>query len=515
MSDATHSSQDRSEFTDRLEFLGLGSSELALVRSRKALIEKSLESGLDRFYEVVASTPEAAAFFSSQSQMAGAKQAQIRHWSSICNGVLDDDYVERVRAIGSVHARIGLEPRWYIGGYAIISEKIIEGILEASWPKQGRFAKRALTAGDVSRLLSAVLKSVMLDMDLSLSVYIDEAEAARKRVEEQAMAAVRQAVTAFGDSVSRLAHNDLTTRITEDLPEEYAELKSGFNEALSGLDQALSGIRRSVETIASGTGEVRSAADDLSRRAERQAASVEEMAAAVEQITAAVKSASVRADDANALVTRARTNAEQSGDVVEKATTAMGRISQSSDEIEKIIGVIDEIAFQTNLLALNAGVEAARAGDAGKGFAVVAQEVRELAQRSAGAAKDIKQLISASGAEVKEGVELVEQVGTALGNIAAEVEDVAVHITGINELMREQATALEEVNSSVASADQGTQQNAALAEELTASSHSLAGEVEAINQRVSGFRTQAAERTGRQAANRPEPEEHEPAARFA
>lgn len=515
MSDIADGPENRANIEDRLEFLGLSPSELALVRSQKALIEQSLDSGLDRFYEVVASTPTAASFFSSESQMAGAKQAQIRHWSSICNGELGHDYVERVRAIGSVHARIGLEPRWYIGGYAIIAEKIIERVLEASWPKGTRFAKQASTAGDVSRLLSAVLKTVMLDMDLSLSVYIDEAEAARKRVEEQAMAAVRQAVTAFGDSVSRLAHNDLTTRITDDLPEEYAELKGGFNEALSRLDQALSEIRRSVETIASGTGEVRSAADDLSRRAERQAAAVEEMAAAVEQITATVKSAAARADDANALVARARTNAEQSADVVEKATSAMGRINQSSNEIEKIIGVIDEIAFQTNLLALNAGVEAARAGDAGKGFAVVAQEVRELAQRSAGAAKDIKQLIGASGAQVKEGVDLVEQVGSALGTIAAEVQDVATHVIAINDLMREQASALEEVNSSVTSADQGTQQNAALAEELTASSHSLAGEVEAINQRVSRFHTQAAGRTERQAAIRTAPEEHEPAARFA
>ena len=515
MSNTAHGPDNRSSIQDRLEFVGLGPSELALVRGRRTLIEQSLESGLDRFYAAVASTPEAAAFFSSKSHMDGARQAQIRHWSSICNGDLDHDYVERVRAIGSVHAKIGLEPRWYIGGYAIITEKIVEQILEANWPKGGRFTRRASTAGDVSRLLSAILKSVLLDMDLSLSVYIDEAEAARKRVEDQAMSAVRTAVAAFGDSVSRLAQNDLTTRITDELPEEYAELKSGFNDALSRLDQALCEIRRSVETVASGTGEVRSAADDLSRRAERQAASVEEMAAAVEQITATVKSAASRAEDANVLVARARTNAEQSSDVVEKATSAMGRISQSSDEIEKIIGVIDEIAFQTNLLALNAGVEAARAGDAGKGFAVVAQEVRELAQRSAGAAKDIKQLIGASGTEVKEGVELVGQVGSALGSIAAEVQDVAAHVTAINDLMREQASALEEVNSSVTSADQGTQQNAALAEELTASSHSLASEVEAINRRVSAFRTQATERAGDRAAPGIGQEAGTPVARFA
>jgi methyl-accepting chemotaxis protein len=222
------------------------------------------------------------------------------------------------------------------------------------------------------------------------------------------------------------------------------------------------------------------------------------MSAAVEQITAAVKSAATRSSDANALVTRTKTNAEQSGEIVGKATLAMGRISQSSEEIAKIITVIDEIAFQTNLLALNAGVEAARAGEAGKGFAVVAQEVRELAQRSAGAAKDINQLIAASGVEVKEGVSLVEQVGSALGTIVSEVQEVAAHVMAITELTREQSTALQDVNSSVLSADQGTQQNAAMAEELTASSHSLGSEVEAINHLIAIFRTRDATDTHRQ-----------------
>ncbi|WP_193175930.1 globin-coupled sensor protein [Oricola nitratireducens] len=492
MNTVTQERSNDSDLEGRLKFLGLDSDSMRLIRNRKKLIEDSLEKGLDRFYEVVAKTPRAAAFFSSKGQMKGAKQAQIRHWATICAGVYDEDYVSRVRAIGSVHARIGLDPRWYIGGYALISEQIVTEVLNSSWPKAGLFSKEQHSASDVAKLLSAVLKSILLDMDLSISVHIEEAEAARKRVEMESMATVQKAVTSFGEAISRLGQHDLTARITDDLPEEYASLKASFNAALNQLDDALSQIRGSAEGIASGSREVRTAADDLSRRAEQQAASVEEMSAAVEQITAAVKSAATRSADANALVTRTKTNAEQSGEIVGKATLAMGRISQSSEEIAKIITVIDEIAFQTNLLALNAGVEAARAGEAGKGFAVVAQEVRELAQRSAGAAKDINQLIVASGAEVKDGVALVGQVGSALGTIVSEVQEVATHVMAITELTREQSTALQDVNSSVLSADQGTQQNAAMAEELTASSHSLGSEVDAINRLIAIFRTQAA-----------------------
>ncbi|MFZ2102144.1 MAG: methyl-accepting chemotaxis protein, partial [Oricola sp.] len=214
-----------------------------------------------------------------------------------------------------------------------------------------------------------------------------------------------------------------------------------------------------------------------------------ETAAAVEEITAAVKSSAGRAEEAGALVARTRKNAEQSGDVVRKAVDAMGRISKSSDDISRIIGVIDEIAFQTNLLALNAGGEAARAGDAGKGFAVVAQEVRELAQRSAAAAKEIKQLITASGEQVKNGVSLVDETGRALETIASEVEEIATNVDAIIESAREQSGGLQEINVAISSVDQGTQQNAAMAEQLTASSHSLGNEVTSINDMLQAFTT--------------------------
>ncbi|MET0747220.1 MAG: methyl-accepting chemotaxis protein, partial [Rhizobium sp.] len=181
-----------------------------------------------------------------------------------------------------------------------------------------------------------------------------------------------------------------------------------------------------------------------------------------------------------------------SGVVVRNAVDAMGRIEQASREISQIINVIDEIAFQTNLLALNAGVEAARAGEAGKGFAVVAQEVRELAQRSATAAKDIKALITKSGGEVQAGVRLVQETGEALSEIETRVLAINDHIHSIATSAREQSTGLQEVNIAINQMDQVTQQNAAMVEETSAATHKLTGEADSLVRLVSGFKVTGA-----------------------
>lgn len=297
------------------------------------------------------------------------------------------------------------------------------------------------------------------------------------------------AVKEIGEGLQKLAEGDLEQRIEKPFIPSLDKLRIDFNNALEQLATTISGINGSAGQINSGSEEIRSAADDLSKRAEQQAAAVEETAAAVEEITSAVKSAATRAEEAGQLVSRTRNNAEQSGEVVRQAVEAMDRIKKSSEDISRIIGVIDEIAFQTNLLALNAGVEAARAGDAGKGFAVVAQEVRELAQRSANAAKEIKQLITTSGDEVNTGVSLVSETGQALEGIVAEVQEIAQNVGSIVESAREQSDGLQEISTSVTSIDQGTQQNASMAEQLTASSHSLGDEVVSINSMLQKFRT--------------------------
>ncbi|MEI2296466.1 methyl-accepting chemotaxis protein [Ensifer sp. MJa1] len=305
---------------------------------------------------------------------------------------------------------------------------------------------------------------------------------------EEVVRRIQAATDSLGRALTQLADGDLAVAIDRPFDGNLDQLRQNFNQTVERLRVVLSSVKENALSIESNGRQMRSAADDLARRTERQAASLEQTSAALDEITVTVRTATQRAEEASRMVDETRTNAEESGRIVGEAIAAMARIEGASNEIGKIINVIDEIAFQTNLLALNAGVEAARAGEAGKGFAVVAQEVRELAQRAAGAAKDIKALVSRSGTEVGSGVKLVQATGEALGRIGADVARINEHMTSIVMAAREQSTGLGEISTAVGQLDQMTQQNAAMVEQTNASSHTLAQDAERLTGLVGQFR---------------------------
>ncbi|WP_275791613.1 methyl-accepting chemotaxis protein [Pararhizobium gei] len=311
------------------------------------------------------------------------------------------------------------------------------------------------------------------------------------------------AVTTIGAALTRLAQGDLSFSIDQPFAPDFEGLRNTMNEALSQMRNTLGHVAHSTDQIDNGTREISQSAEDLSKRTEQQAASLEETAAALDQITVNVSNAAKRAEEARHAAATASENAERSGKVVADAVGAMSRIESSSNQISNIIGVIDEIAFQTNLLALNAGVEAARAGEAGKGFAVVAQEVRELAQRSAQAAKEIKGLIRNSSEEVSTGVKLVSETGEALRTIQQNIVVVNDHMQAITSSAKEQATGLSEVNSAVNQMDQVTQQNAAMVEETNAASATLAQETARLRELIEGFQLGGVAGRPSQSGNRP------------
>ncbi|OLP45660.1 methyl-accepting chemotaxis protein [Rhizobium oryziradicis] len=310
---------------------------------------------------------------------------------------------------------------------------------------------------------------------------------AQAKAEADAQARLKIATSGLAAGLKRLADGDLTVELREAFSQEFESLRHDFNQSVRTLGQTMSAILASVTHINNGSVEIASGAGDLAKRTEQQAASLEETSAALDQITVNVANSSKRTQEARTVVIEANKAARQSGEVVASAVDAMQRIEASSSQISNIIGVIDEIAFQTNLLALNAGVEAARAGEAGKGFAVVAQEVRELAQRSAQAAKEIKDLIRNSSTEVGNGVRLVSDTGAVLKTIEDYVATANSHMDAIATSAQEQSVGLSQVNSAVNHMDQMTQQNAAMVEETTAASASLAGEVDKLRQLLGQF----------------------------
>ena len=255
--------------------------------------------------------------------------------------------------------------------------------------------------------------------------------------------------------------------------DEVSQLLRALDSTRERLKTVVKEINAAADTVHSSASEIAQGSADLSQRTEEQASALEETASSMEELTSTVKQSADNAGQANQLAGAARTQAEQGGEVVDQAITAMSAINTSSRKIADIIGVIDEIAFQTNLLALNAAVEAARAGEQGRGFAVVAGEVRKLAQRSADAAKEIKSLITDSVAKVEDGGKLVEQSGKTLQEIVTAVKKVSDIVAEMAAAAREQASGIEQVNKAILQMDQATQQNAALVEETAAASQSM------------------------------------------
>ncbi len=376
------------------------------------------------------------------------------------------------------------------------------GNLKTVIPGEGRRDEIGEMAKAVQVFRDAAIEKVRLERD---------AEEERRRNEDLRRQAEQEAITreravvagCIGAGLSKLAAKDLTYRMTGDIPEAYRQLQADFNTAAMHLEQAMQGVTGSTGVIHAGSQEISSAADDLARRIEQQAAGLEQSTAALAQITATVKTSAQGADHAREIVASATGHAEQDRDVMRRAADAMAGIENSSQQIGRIIGVVDEIAFQTNLLALNAGVEAARAGDAGRGFAVVASEVRALAQRSATAAKEIKNLITTSTGQVEQGVRLVAASGTSLERIMAQLAEISTVVARISEGAKEQAGQIEEVNAAINQMDQMAQANAAMVEESTAASRSLALETDQLSQLVTQFslgahtRSQAHHRTAR------------------
>ncbi|NGZ83558.1 methyl-accepting chemotaxis protein [Duganella aceris] len=295
---------------------------------------------------------------------------------------------------------------------------------------------------------------------------------------------LREAVSA----ARRVAGGDLTGHIDDSAKDETGQLLSALKDMNASLLGIVTEVRSGTDHITTSSSEIAAGNQDLSRRTEQQAGALEETASSMEELTSAVRHNADNARQANQLAASAAQVAVKGGEVVAQVVGTMDSINQSSRKIVDIISVIDGIAFQTNILALNAAVEAARAGEQGRGFAVVASEVRNLAQRSASAAKEIKQLIGDSVDKVNQGSKLVADAGTTMDEIVSSVHRVSDIITEITAASSEQSAGINEVNQAIGSMDAVTQQNAALVEQAAAAAESMQQQAAALAQAVSVFK---------------------------
>jgi len=289
-----------------------------------------------------------------------------------------------------------------------------------------------------------------------------------------------------------IASGELGNHVSVATNDELGSLLSSLKRMDGKLVEIVAGVRGSADAVGAAARQLSHGNDDLSQRTQEQAAALEETASSMEEMTATVKQNADNARQANQLAVGARAQAEKGGAVVHRAISAMGEINSASRKIADIISVIDEIAFQTNLLALNAAVEAARAGEQGRGFAVVATEVRNLAQRSASAAKEIKDLINDSVDKVKVGSELVDESGKTLSEIMESVKKVTVIVAEIAAASEEQSAGIEQVNNAVTQMDNVTQQNAALVEQASAASKSMEQQSGTLVQQIGYFKSTGA-----------------------
>lgn len=464
-------------FQDRLRFYGLNAKEKSFPAILR-LLKRHADRALERFYDRVAATPETNAFFNDRAHMQRAQSAQKQHWLRIFEHGLNDDYIRYANRIGEVHARIGLDPRWYIGGYTMVLERLITKELGGAFGRFMPFQRRR------AQLVADLVKVAMLDMDIALSTYFAQAEAERKQV-----------ISKIGAALSAVADGDLTARLAG-MPSSHMELERDFNEALVRLSTSIGVVAGSVESIGSGSAEIRGASDDLARRTEQQAANVAESAAAMDKITQMVAETAAEVTQLSRIAQESNHAARAGEAVVREAVVAMEQIQSGASAISQIIGLIDGIAFQTNLLALNAGVEAARVGEAGQGFAVVASEVRALAMRSTQSAEEIKALINQSTGSVADGVRLVSETGNALAAIIGQISEINERAQRISHSAEGQSATLTGINGAVSQMDRMTQHNAAMVEQSNAAARSMAEEARRLAEMVHQFRVEGSEQRG-------------------
>jgi methyl-accepting chemotaxis protein len=468
------------DLAGRIRYQGLTEEDLGVVAHWRSAVETTMETMIDAFYDYIRAESGAWAVIQKNTTVDRQRPILTRYLQTLLTGRVDDDFIAYRRRVGETHDRIDLDTNYYLAMYEVIRKHANAAVAAAG-----------ATPAQLQRFQDAFQRLLQVDMGLCMAIFI---ESRKKR----AVDSINVMVNDLGGILTEVADGGLTIRVTQDYEGEFGKVKEALNKALDALEEAIARASVGAQQVASASNQIAAGSQALAQGASEQASTLEEVTASLKEISDMTKTNSLSAQEAQTLASASQEATNQGVEKVRELSTAIHGIKASSDASAKIVKTIDEIALQTNLLALNAAVEAARAGEAGRGFAVVAEEVRNLAIRSADAARDTASLIQESVRNSEVGVTMNEQVVTYLEGITGRMAQLDAKVAEIASASQHQDVAVNQINVAIDQLNQVTQQSAANAEESAAAAEELSAQSTEMLETVGAFTVRTDGDTGSQ-----------------